>query len=179
MSLYEYLLYLFSFSSSILTVREQAVNALETARSWQQEHKDRELDVQLIIEKQKQAIHTLSEDRQSLKRRLKELHRDFVIVNEKRQQYEDELKTQNFGYPIDSVKYRRGRMTRYNSYPDFLSAVIFFLKKNLCLFRTTFFIFFIQTDLMSQIKSTTKNIHRIRIDWQEGMADAVYHSDEF
>lgn len=83
------------------------------------EHKDRETIIQKMIDKQKQVIQSLSEDRRNLKIKLKELHRDFFIVNEKRKQYEEQLKKKNFGYPIDSVK----SLTRYNSFPDFLSEV--------------------------------------------------------
>lgn len=107
--------------SSILIVREQAVNALETARSWQQEHKDRESIVQLMIEKQKRVIKSLMDDRKSLKVMLKEFHRDFVIVNQKRQQYEDELKR---NFPQYLYTNRTRRMTKSNSNPDFFNSVI-------------------------------------------------------
>lgn len=99
------------------------MNALETARSWQQEHKDRESVVNLMIEKMKHTIKSLIEDRKNLQKIIKEIHRDFIISNQKRKQLEDQLKKKNFNYSIDSI-YRRGQLTRTNSYPDFLSAVI-------------------------------------------------------
>lgn len=99
------------------------MNALETARSWQLENKDRELVVQVMIDKLKQTIKYLIEDRNSLNKILKELHRDFIISNQKRKQLEEQLKKKMFGYSIDSV-YQRRQFTRHNSDPDFLSAVI-------------------------------------------------------
>lgn len=65
---------------NLVDLKTQALSALQTARKWQSENSAREKIINLKLIKYNEHINTLMEDRETLLNKLKEMHRDEIIL---------------------------------------------------------------------------------------------------
>lgn len=120
-------------SSNLYEVKEHAEIALQTTKKWQLENAYRDKLIRQKITKQSEHIRTLLEDRKIMISKLNEMHRDIIILNSNRDQYEQMLQgaddsinntpsgsgqSSNLFIPFLESYTKSSRITRYNSDPE-------------------------------------------------------------